>query len=209
MALVKCPECGRERVSDTAEVCPDCGYGVKAHFERIRAEEELKQREIERQAIERKLQEKRDEQIQKQIDSMPIPTFPTGCLFVTIFCVALGSIWLYIGQTIIGKGIGIFFLAAALGGFFYIKDALEVYNLSKTDMKKAKELAYSKMKMEMAQNAFIKASRGISTFACPNCGSKNTKNISTFNRVASMLAFGIASSKIGKQCECKDCKFKW
>ncbi|WP_455615774.1 zinc ribbon domain-containing protein [Eisenbergiella sp.] len=26
MALVKCPECGRERVSDTAEACPDCGY---------------------------------------------------------------------------------------------------------------------------------------------------------------------------------------
>ena len=24
MALVTCPECGRERVSDTAEACPDC-----------------------------------------------------------------------------------------------------------------------------------------------------------------------------------------
>lgn len=29
MALVTCPECGRERVSDTDEACPDCGYGVK------------------------------------------------------------------------------------------------------------------------------------------------------------------------------------
>ena len=36
MALVKCPECGRERVSDTAEACPDCGYNVRAHYERVK-----------------------------------------------------------------------------------------------------------------------------------------------------------------------------
>lgn len=34
MALIKCPECGRENVSNTAESCPNCGYGIKAHFER-------------------------------------------------------------------------------------------------------------------------------------------------------------------------------
>lgn len=32
MALVKCPECGRENVSDSAEMCPDCGYGIKTHL---------------------------------------------------------------------------------------------------------------------------------------------------------------------------------
>lgn len=31
MALVKCPECGRENVSDTAEACPNCGYAIKNH----------------------------------------------------------------------------------------------------------------------------------------------------------------------------------
>lgn len=40
MALVKCPECGRGNVSDSAEACPDCGYGLKAHFEKIRKEQE-------------------------------------------------------------------------------------------------------------------------------------------------------------------------
>ena len=35
MALVRCPECGRERVSDSAEACSDCGYSIKAHFEKI------------------------------------------------------------------------------------------------------------------------------------------------------------------------------
>lgn len=36
MALIKCPECGREKVSDSADVCPDCGYGIKEHFKRLK-----------------------------------------------------------------------------------------------------------------------------------------------------------------------------
>lgn len=31
MALVKCPECGKE-VSDCADACPNCGYGIKKYF---------------------------------------------------------------------------------------------------------------------------------------------------------------------------------
>lgn len=34
MALVKCPECGRENVSDTAKACPGCGYNVKAYYDK-------------------------------------------------------------------------------------------------------------------------------------------------------------------------------
>lgn len=36
MALIKCPECGRENVSDSAENCPSCGYGIKAHFDKLK-----------------------------------------------------------------------------------------------------------------------------------------------------------------------------
>ena len=35
MALIKCPECGRENVSDSAESCPGCGYGIKAHCQEV------------------------------------------------------------------------------------------------------------------------------------------------------------------------------
>lgn len=41
MALVTCPECGRENVSDTALACPNCGYPVKEHFERLKTEKEI------------------------------------------------------------------------------------------------------------------------------------------------------------------------
>lgn len=47
MALIKCPECGRENVSDTANSCPNCGYEIKTHF--VRIEEEKKQEEIRKQ----------------------------------------------------------------------------------------------------------------------------------------------------------------
>ena len=42
MARVNCPECGRENVSDSAASCPGCGYDIKAHFDRIKQEEENK-----------------------------------------------------------------------------------------------------------------------------------------------------------------------
>jgi len=28
MALISCPECNREKVSDSAKSCPDCGFGI-------------------------------------------------------------------------------------------------------------------------------------------------------------------------------------
>lgn len=40
MALIKCPECGREKVSDSAVSCPECGFGIKAYIEERALEKE-------------------------------------------------------------------------------------------------------------------------------------------------------------------------
>ena len=40
MALISCPECGREKVSDNAAACPDCGFGIKEYFEKQKEREE-------------------------------------------------------------------------------------------------------------------------------------------------------------------------
>lgn len=32
MSLVKCPECGKENVSDSALACPECGFNLREHF---------------------------------------------------------------------------------------------------------------------------------------------------------------------------------
>lgn len=39
MALIKCPECGKENVSDSAESCPECGYNIKKHFDNFEREQ--------------------------------------------------------------------------------------------------------------------------------------------------------------------------
>ena len=44
---------------------------------------------------------------------------------------------------------------------------------------------------------------------CPACHGKNTQRISTTKRVVSTSLVGLASSTIGKQYECLDCKHKW
>ena len=48
-----------------------------------------------------------------------------------------------------------------------------------------------------------------SVLRCPNCKSTNVKRITTGSRIASIALVGIASDKIGKQYECKNCKYKW
>ena len=44
MALIKCPECGRENVSDMASSCPNCGFGIKEHFDIIKVKKENEQK---------------------------------------------------------------------------------------------------------------------------------------------------------------------
>lgn len=45
-----------------------------------------------------------------------------------------------------------------------------------------------------------------SAVICPYCNSDNTKKISTGRRLFSVRAFGLASSKVGKQWHCNRCK---
>lgn len=39
MALIKCPECGRDGVSDSAEACPNCGFRIRTCLDNL---EEMK-----------------------------------------------------------------------------------------------------------------------------------------------------------------------
>ena len=38
MALIKCPECGRENISDTAKACPECGFDFVKYNRQIQKE---------------------------------------------------------------------------------------------------------------------------------------------------------------------------
>lgn len=65
MALVKCPECGRENVSDSAESCPDCGFNIKDHFIRIQQIDDMIKKKKEEIKEARKEELKRREEWEK------------------------------------------------------------------------------------------------------------------------------------------------
>lgn len=44
---------------------------------------------------------------------------------------------------------------------------------------------------------------------CPHCNSEHIEKIGSFDRVTSIMFWGLASSKIGKQYKCKSCGHKW
>lgn len=71
MALVKCPECGREKVSDSAVSCPDCGYRIKEHFVKKR-EEEQKRLEAEEKSQKRieaeNLKQERNKHFEEEVN---------------------------------------------------------------------------------------------------------------------------------------------
>lgn len=69
MALIKCPECGKE-VSDKAQSCPNCGFGIVEYYEnkRIQAKEEI-------------LRKQQEEIDKKLMEDIPLPPKPQKPLF--------------------------------------------------------------------------------------------------------------------------------
>ena len=41
MALIQCPECGKQNVSSAAHSCPDCGFPLREHFLSVAVEKEV------------------------------------------------------------------------------------------------------------------------------------------------------------------------
>ncbi len=81
MALIKCPECGKDNVSDSAESCPNCGYGIKEFLEREKRKQEFQAKqalfeEKKKQEAE-KLKDELDRKL-SEIDNMPYPKKPAS-----------------------------------------------------------------------------------------------------------------------------------
>lgn len=48
MALMKCPKCGRDGISNSATICFGCGYNLKDHFDQIRKQEQAEKERAQR-----------------------------------------------------------------------------------------------------------------------------------------------------------------
>ena len=191
MALVRCPECGREKVSDSAEACPDCGYSIKAHFEKIKAEELQKQRQ------------------ERKLNSITMPTkpqkpfsnLPFAAKFIIgffVFGIILGIImkeWFF---SIVCIGIIVMFYCIDYSN--YNKD-LQKYNRAKENFEKYQREELHRQEIEEAVEKLKPR--------CPHCGSTNINKISTVSREISVAISGLASGMIGKQYKCNKCGHMW
>ena len=206
MAIIKCPECGKE-ISDKSEHCISCGYPIKKYLQERDATVS--------NTIENASGSSSDDlkEIQRKAVSKYSKGFTTGIIGTIAF--ALVTIWgIYlasdiefasIGINIIWIVTGILSVAFALG----LKDTIRAKRLAEYNIqefinsnygkayKALLELEEKQRQEEAERKALEESKRPI----CPVCGSKNTKRLSTTNRAVSIAVVGLASDKIGKQYE--------
>lgn len=119
---------------------------------------------------------------------------------------AIGLIRMFTVKTYDDYSVGLT-LFLIIGGFVALFIGALLYHWSKgPEGRRAEYLETLRVlrEREEAHQIFI-----ANNIPCPVCGSKETKRISTANRATSIFIAGLASSKIGKQYECLNCKHKW
>lgn len=225
MALVNCPECGKQNVSDTAVSCPDCGFAIKDYYEKIRFEEkclqeeqaEQKKREAEelyKQETAGERQKETIERLEKQIEDAK-KELRNGTIGLCISIPLAILSYAYSNHGDLGTIIVISVIAAFISLVFVVSGASEKktatadLETAKRNLDEYEQNLNIRIKAIVAQGQAYAAKNAAKHPKCPACGSTNTERISTLNRAVSVAAVGLASSKIGKQYQCKNCKHKW
>lgn len=108
---------------------------------------------------------------------------------------------------------------SALAAFIslgYLISGISQKNTAKNDLEIAKRsiIEYEnniseRIQEAIKQNQAYVEKQALKHPTCPLCGSNNTERISTLSKAISVGTIGLASSKIGKQYQCKNCKHKW
>lgn len=205
MALIKCPECGKENVSDSAEMCPDCGYGIKAHFAEIERKKELEKIETERRQRREEQERIQKEKQQAELNTIKMPSKPNlgQCLLIFgIVFVPLMLLGLLLPYKLGFWFFGVFWLIVS---FSMYNDNVKDYERAQRDFEKYQREELSKKKMQKEMERYRQANAP----KCPHCGSTNIGKISTTSRAVSVAAVGLASGKIGKQYKCSSCGHMW
>lgn len=226
MALVKCPECGRERVSDSAEACPDCGYRIKAHFDKIKYEE-AKREQIKRLEEKKKLAEieakKRQEERIKSVPQLEKPQLEKPiAIFAISFLSLLTGIILSISAKEADRSIaheienllfcGVFLIIIGIClvcyGAYTFSKCMKRYNLSKNNLEEYQRQVIKEQDAAIAaaQAASAARARAEAQPECPYCHSYNTTKITTTAKVVNTAMFGILGQKRRYQWLCNNCK---
>lgn len=216
MALINCPECGRENVSDSAHSCPNCGFGIRDYCIKVEQDRVEKIRAAQRRLEEKAAEEKRKEERQSRIDNVAMPEPPKKPFLLVGGVFTIGLMWLAVAFVdgfnffwFIG---GAFFCVVSLGGIFDYEDKKKKYELAQSNFKEYQEMvviqednardAAEKIAKQKALEARLKATDHLK---CPKCGSTY---ISTMNRGYSLIWGFIGSGSPINVCQKCGYKFK-
>lgn len=225
MALIKCPECGKD-VSDTAPSCIYCGFSLAKYLKKLQRIDTL-HKEL-------------DEKL-RSIENMDTPDKPTPFggegiwWFVSILFLGVGmyACWLHLDLVLsnmngmpIAVITGLFFIISAL---LLIKGIISRYkkNVAGYKEKVDKWDEYKESEKQRVISEYNVYFDNVKKYGyrygepkelslpneckakCPVCGSTQVKKISTAKKVVSTELWGLASSDIGKQMVCEKCGYKF
>lgn len=246
MALINCPECGKE-VSNAAESCPHCGYPIKNYIQEAqqkRIEFERKQKQIKQEKTDKKsISNKQnnsndlcskpkynvDENRAKKIDKIGNVLFGIAIVAGSICAICMFGVFIgfFLDSSEYMLAVGCGFFGGGLIAIICIPiiKSLElkkrVANGEFADLEEAKKAAEIERQEADKRSAEIEKRKAEEQKKreqeiykaqhpkCPHCGGNNTSRITTTGKVISTAALGLASSTIGKQYQCYDCKHKW
>ena len=190
-----------EECSVLPQKCPNCGFKVKAYFEKLKKEEE----------------EIRTSYTDDEIENLQRKTISKRPMFNSYMGVGLGLLLITIVLFLCEKEL--FGLLGCVLTFMFLftgisnlREEQEIYDKYKDDAEKYVEAQYRlqqnrELEYELVQQ--VRANQKKAGVKCPNCKSDNVLRITTANRAVSIAAVGLASGKIGKQYECRNCRHRW
>lgn len=225
MAIIKCPECGKE-ISDTVSTCIHCGFQLAKHFDKLRAQDDL-QKELDEKLC--------------SIENMDVPDKPNpfdgeGLWWFIMFLflgVGIFACWLHIdlvlsningmpGTFVVGLFCIVFALLLVRGIINRYKKNIAEYRQKVENWCEFKEAEkeriiseykiYSENIMKCGDRdgkSKVESHQEEHIIKCPACGSTEVKKISTAKKVVSTELWGLASSDIGKQMVCEKCGYKF
>jgi ssDNA-binding Zn-finger/Zn-ribbon topoisomerase 1 len=179
MALINCPECGKEGISSSAVSCPNCGFDIRGWQQNIKNERIAKEKEEKAQENLRIQAEKEEAERQRVLESIPDPTM-YGKISVYAIVGVVGILF-----TIAG---GPFWIIAALvgcGAYFgvsYMDYKKFISNPETYKIEKAAKIA-EKNTMQNAAQVVQPSTTHNGVLYCPRCGSEDvTKQVFQENK---------------------------
>lgn len=189
MALIKCPECGKE-LSDKAPACINCGYPLA----NIPVENTIPQ-QSDSLLIIKKFNKGMARKFNRCLFDFNLTDYPD-----------LAEPNMKIGKNVIfkdnsGNNLGTFCISTCI----YIG---KICTIGFDSLSTSIYEAVSEIHTDVVQTHFEKPDVP-NEVKCPTCGSSDVERVSSLEKAVNIGMFGLLGNKRTKQFRCNNCKYMW